>query len=150
MLADFRAIQVEELVTKNVVRVMWFALSVYASTSGVRFDPEDMGGAASRWDAFGELVCLALVALVLYLISARISSYIQERSRMLREMLLSLDEHLKDAYVEQNYRVGLRTSHHYLLFRFFLRREVAIWFAAVSLVLGVRAVVLFQGTPVTL
>ena len=112
MLAQYRMSKSEEIVTKNVFRVIWFAFSVYLSSTTM-----DIDNAAITPDAtlflFFKSFGLLLVGGVLYITSRGAKNYLWRQSSNLIDMLVSLDYKQKDLYVREFHRNELREAHYF-------------------------------------
>ena len=135
MLAQYRMSKSEEIVTKNVFRVIWFAFSVYLSSTTM-----DIDNAAITPDAtlflFFKSFGLLLVGGVLYITSRGAKNYLWRQSSNLIDMLVSLDYKQKDLYVREFHRNELREAHYFS--RTLLGREDLLWFCAVIFILYLR------------
>ena len=140
MLADYRSMKTEALVTRSVFRALWFLLCVYACTAAVHVGPEHTPYELLSLAPFAELIGLATLSFFLLVISSAAATYIQRRSLRLTEMLVSLDDHLKDIYVQARYRSELRLGW-FSPIESLTRREDLLWLVALVTILCVQALI---------
>ena len=129
--AQYRLSRIEGVVTKNVFRVIWFAFSVYLSSTTMQVD-----GAERPLFLFFELFSLTLVAFLLYFTSRSAKNYIVRQSNNLRELLISSDRKLKDHYVREFHKSEIIEEHYAA--RRLLGREDILWLCAVTFILYLR------------
>ena len=137
MLVQYRTSRIEEIVTRNVFRIVWFMLSVYVSAV-LDVNYADLYDEASAFFSLLQPLGLVLVASVLYFISRGATEHVRRQSETLRKLLVSSDRELKDSYVEEFYMNEMTERAEYPVSRRLTRREDILWFGAVVSILYLR------------
>ena len=136
MLEQYRMTKFEEVVTKNVFRVIWFSIAIYSTSIDVT---REFGMSIFLSEPIG----LFVAGLVLFVISSRYSAHLRRQSLKMREMLVSLDPHLKDFYVleihREEQRLGITPGMASLL----VQREEGIWFLALICILNFKIMFIY-------
>ena len=143
MLTQYRMSKVEEIVTKNVFRAIWFVFIVYVSTNEAGVDEMAFRTRNTRFlVSVAELFALTVAGLVLFIVSTCITKVIRRQTNTVREMLVNLDRARMDYYVTELYKEEFRMGMSGF-FATLARREEAIWFGAVLAILYLRGAVIF-------
>lgn len=135
MLAQYKMSKSEEIVTKNVFRVMWFAFSAYLSSTTMDIDNIAITTEATLFLVL-QSFSLLLVGGVLYITSRGAKNYIWRQSNNLIDLLVSSDYKRKDLYVREFHRNEIREAH--FSSRTLLGREDLMWLTAVTFILYLR------------
>lgn len=135
ILAQYRMSRIEEIVTNNVFRIIWFAFSVYLSSTTIDIDSANISPDAP-WFVLLRSFAMLLVGGVIYITSRGAKNYTRRQSTNLRSLLVSSDDKRKDVYVREFYRDEIRESH--FTSRTLLSREDLLWFCAIAGILYVR------------
>ena len=139
MLAQYRMSKLEEIVTNNVFRVIWFTFVVYVSSTAIDISSIRSSQTISPVFLIFEPFGLFLAAIILYVVSGGFKSYIGRQSDIFRDLLISSDYYMKDFYVRELYKEEMRKEHSVSHpFKLLSRHEQALWFLAAILILGVR------------
>ena len=140
MLTQYRTSKMEEIVTRNVFRLIWFMFCIYVSSSEIGVDNSGIDQHPSPLLLYAEPVGILLASGALLVISSRVMSYIHREAIILKEMLVSLDVQLKNYYVEELYKEQVKLGRS----RFgeaLARFENIMWVFAVMTILAVRVFV---------
>ena len=135
ILAQYRMSRIEEIVTNNVFRIIWFAFSVYLSSTTIDIDSANISREAP-WFVLLRSFAMLLVGGVIYITSRGAKNYTRRQSTNLRSLLVSSDDKRKDVYVRESYRDEIRESH--FTSRTLLSLEDLLWFCAIAGILYVR------------
>lgn len=139
MITQYRMSKIEEIVTKNVFRVLWFVLFVYALSFDLNVkEIKSSVGEVSTAFIFETVGLFFLGFLLLYIVSHQVTNFVERQTIIISEMLVSLDQNMKDYYVEELYRQNYRRSIIPFFGEILARREELIWFVAVTSVLYIR------------
>ena len=138
LLAQHRMSKMEEIVTRNLFRIIWVAFSVYASSTTMVIDSTGVDQETPIVFLPVKPVALFMIALVLFVTSRRTAAYLEMQSNTFRDLLVSSEPKLKDSYVRGYYREESFVS------RKLAGREEFFWFYTVAAILALRlASVLF-------
>lgn len=86
----------EEIVTRNVFRVIWFGFCVYSTSVNTNIIAVQQALDVPLSFAFVEQIGLLIAALALLFISPMTNTTLNRQANRIREMIVSLDEEHKD------------------------------------------------------
>ena len=142
MHTQYRMSRIEEILTKNLFRVIWVVLSTYSSSTTMAIDDAGVYQEAPFVLLLVKPLSLFMIGFVLFFTSRRAQAYIQMQTDTFRDLLVSSEPELKDSYVREYYR-----EVHFLPSGL-LGREEFIWFYTLGVILLWRvATVLLVSWP---
>ena len=138
ILTDYRTIRVEYLVTRSLFRVIWFSLCLYSCTAVIGDQPDYESVLIFSLSHYSELITLFVLGFFIFFVSSAVLAHIRRDSLSLTELLVSLDEHLKDVYVQEFYRNRPLIGSLSRLVSI-TKREDAVWLIALMSILYFQA-----------
>ena len=139
LIEQYKAARLEEIVTKNVIRLLWFFLLIFSASQTTNAFSIGSKVISVRLSLAIELAGIFFAAYILYILSFLYQNRLNRESLRIREMLVSLDEKFKDYYVQElSKRAIYREKYEGMYFSKLIENEWWIWCFAVFLSASIK------------